>query len=415
MPAASSGGGDADASAAPHDAALAAHLSTIHDAHLNLESLESLPKEGLGDDLAHRLLRALSSLSRRARCGVGVATLRRTPSCSRCGPGPLAGGEIDEVAYNWYARRLRKHLALPSVAEEEAPPPPPPFRWLAWLDLRAYAFGPPDKAVPWWVALLFGIGAALFVTSGVAGLVPSVTGSAEGLRSPYSLLVGIPNMLGAIFFFTPAGYLMIFEALNMGFAAQVCVWGGGGAGEDDVSKLDPNPPTSTCLPPMQVARWDRGEAKGPRPRRRFWGWAPERLSWWAGIIQFVGMLFFNVGCATTFALSAVALSDAQVEWLISFTFLVGGIFFFISGYAYSVEATNSLYRGLLPTRLSDLASLRCAEAVAACAPGAPDSLEPCCPCSPHRSWQVGWWNWIGGIGFFLGGIAGYIVAGQMVL
>ena len=63
---------------------------------------------------------------------------------------------------------------------------------------------------------------------------------------------------------------------------------------------------------------------------------------------------------------------------LSYTY--GGAAFTVSGFLFAVEATGSWWRGVLPSRLHDLASI---------------------------SWHAAFWNFYGGVGFLIGGAAVY--------
>lgn len=103
--------------------------------------------------------------------------------------------------FRWVARRHRKLLSQ----EHACPSPPPPLRWAACLDARAQARKP-----GWWVALLFTLGSALFVVSGMAGEFEAVGDPPTqpvGLRSASAALIRWPNVVAANLCFFPAGIL----------------------------------------------------------------------------------------------------------------------------------------------------------------------------------------------------------------
>ena len=183
--------------------------------------------------------------------------------------------------HNLHGRRLRKNLSLPEQCT-----PGVPVRWWDWVNAPKYLRGPPEMAVPWLVGALFAIGSILFAISGVADCFPSYVAPGQGWDSAYTWLNGAPVLVGANLCFFPAGascptratllllllmmmisscccpaavagLLVVYESLNAGYSCQLELWK------------------------------QRG-AKGPPPRRRNWGWAPERISWWAAVIQVGG-------------------------------------------------------------------------------------------------------------------------------
>ncbi len=103
--------------------------------------------------------------------------------------------------FRWVARRHRKVLAQ----EHACPTPPPPLSWAACLDVRTQA-----GKLGWWVALLFTLGSALFIVSGVAGEFEALadpTTDPAGLRSPSAALLRWPNLVAANLCFFPAGIM----------------------------------------------------------------------------------------------------------------------------------------------------------------------------------------------------------------
>ena len=115
------------------------------------------------------------------------------------------------------------------------------------------------RAIGWWIALLFAIGSFLFAI----GVVPAYASAVGAAADAMTFFAGS-------IFFTSAGYLQFFQAINA---------------------------------PTDVAG-------GARGRRRWIAWQPARIDWWACGVQSIGTLFFNV---STFAATRSALDAAQAH------------------------------------------------------------------------------------------------------
>jgi len=138
----------------------------------------------------------------------------------------------------------------------------------------------------WWIALLFMIGSWHFVSGSVLVL----AGSA------YVYWIDLIYFIGSIFF-TAAGYSQYYQAINAPEA------------------LDENgrPPTIQ--------------------KRRYFGWQPHRLDFWATLPQFIGTLAFNISTFMAFV-SVQWLGYDILVWIPDY---VGSILFLVSGAAAVLE------------------------------------------------------------------------------
>ncbi len=109
----------------------------------------------------------------------------------------------------------------------------------------------------WWIAVLFAVGSALFALGAVPGFVDAVGTRADS----------VTFFVGSIFF-TSAAFLQYRESVDAAAGGPTHGWA------------------------------------------RILAYRPDRIDWWAGAIQLVGTLYFNVstGVATATDLSATAAS-----------------------------------------------------------------------------------------------------------
>lgn len=181
----------------------------------------------------------------------------------------------DGQEVEWTSRRHRKGLGL---RPREAPTlRGRPLRRL--LHLRGAA------ASSWWMGALFAIGSTCFAV-----------GSAPPYFDEFSAaVVGWTFFVGSIFF-TSAAYLQFREAVAV---------------------------------PAGVVP---GSAR-PRGLRGLVGWTPHRIDWWAGAVQLVGTVFFNV---STFAATHPDLAVEQQRRLIWAPDVLGSVCFLVASWlAYS--------------------------------------------------------------------------------
>ncbi|PRW60337.1 integral membrane [Chlorella sorokiniana] len=257
----------------------------------------------------------------------------------------VRGMDIKGQPFHWVARRQRKCVSH----YHECTTPPPPIDWLGSLDGRRHWRKP-----GWLVAVLFTVGSTLFVISGVAALVTAVgnpTNPIPGAASAPAGLIGWPNAIAANFFFFPAGLIQLVEAVNMDL-------------------------------PKRRRAWDAGGRRGRRPGLRLLPTAHDlrTISFWVVAVQLAGMLGFNMATVADLVSYITPMKESASKWLINFGFTFGGAGFTVSSLLGCWEATGSWWRGLAPTRCSDLRSI---------------------------SWHVAFWNLQGSIGFLISGAATY--------
>ena len=186
----------------------------------------------------------------------------------------------DGTEIEWTSRRHRKGLGLRR----------PDGHRLSAIEDR---WGGRPSPLSWWMGALFAIGSTCFALGSLPIYFDHLSPT----------IVGATFFIGSIFF-TTAAYLQWHETL----AAP------GGVLADS-------------------ARPDRLAS--------LIGWVPRRLDWWAGIVQLVGTIFFNV---TTFAATRDALSVAQERLLIWAPDVVGSICFLVASWL----AYSEVNRGALP-------------------------------------------------------------------
>ena len=131
-------------------------------------------------------------------------------------------------------------------------------------------------AIGWWIGVLFMVGSACFALGSLPGYLDAVGSTADG----------VTYFVGSIFF-TSAALLQYIEVVNTSRAA------------DGV----------------------------PNSRRRYFTPEPHRIDWWAGAVQLVGTLFFNM--STFFALASNA-STAQIDRYVWRPDALGSICFLVA-------------------------------------------------------------------------------------
>jgi len=234
------------------------------------------------------------------------------------GPGPFQTWIVKAADFEHQlqtSRRARKRLAPLAVATAQEPPLAASGR----VSHRWLKFWAPQR-LAWWIAVLFMIGSSFFAVGGMRAAWP-------GLAAMQWLDNG---MLGPVFFtgslfFTAAGYLQFYEALNSDFP--------GGAS-----------------------------------KRRFVGWCPRNLGYLSSLSQLIGTVLFNfntadamiaglgwkgedllvwtpnmVGCVCFLVASQLAVVEfshrwiafrpGQLAWWIVALNMAGSVFFMASGIA----------------------------------------------------------------------------------
>jgi predicted membrane protein len=157
----------------------------------------------------------------------------------------------------------------------------------------ARADGGRASASSWWIGSLFAVGSVCFALGSVPWYVEHVAAD----------LVGATFFVGSIFF-TAAAYLQLHETLRA---------------------------------PGGVL------AQSPRPGRlaSLVGWKPHRIDFWAGVVQLVGTMFFNI---STFAATRADLSTVQDRHLVWAPDVVGSVCFLVASWLAYAEVN----RGILP-------------------------------------------------------------------
>lgn len=154
-------------------------------------------------------------------------------------------------------------------------------------------WGGPQDPLSWWMGGLFAIGAICFAVGSMALYVDTV--------EPTTL--GVTFFIGSLFF-TSAAYLQYHE---------------------------------TLAAPQGVL----ADSAHPGRLASLVGWRPRRLDWWAGTVQLVGTLSFNL---TTFTALGSEFSLEQERRLIWAPDVVGSICFLVASSLAYVEVN----RGVLP-------------------------------------------------------------------
>ena len=149
------------------------------------------------------------------------------------------------------------------------------------------------KSLTWWIGVSFMVGASLFAAG---------AGSALFAAHPF----GPKIFFAGSIFFTTAAYLQVVEVIN-----------------------EPDPST------------------GRRPPFALWRAEPEKIGWWAVVVQFVGTLLFNLN---TFE-GMQTLSPRLEQRLVWTPDALGSICFLIAGYLAYVEVCGS-WIGVQPGNVS---------------------------------------------------------------
>ena len=243
------------------------------------------------------------------------------------GPGPFLTWIVraaDAKHQLQTSRRARKRLAPLAIATAKEPPLAASGR----VSHHWFRFWAPQR-LAWWIAVLFMIGSLLFAVGGMRAAWPDLT----AMQWLDTAMLGPVFFTGSLFF-TAAGYLQFYEALNSDF-------------------------------PDGVAR------------RRFIGWRPRNLGYLASLSQFVGTLLFNfntadamiaglgwegedllvwtpnmVGCVCFLVASQLAVVEfshrwiafrpGQLAWWIVALNMTGSVFFMASGIASFTETDGSV-------------------------------------------------------------------------
>ena len=249
-----------------------------------------------------------------------------------------AAGHHEVATSRRHRKGLRPHAVSDLAEIHRAPAARPEAFRRFWAPTR----------LAWWIALLFGIGSALFSFGGLAGAWPEALPSGVGEASVLNRVF----VVGAVFF-TTAAWLQWLEAIN----------------------------------------GDVAEAFEARPRWRWSGWRPRNLGYLSSAIQLVGTIAFNfntidatlvgpswqredlavwlpdmLGCACFLAASYLAFAEVShgvasfeprsLSWWIAVVNLAGSVAFQIAAlYALATPAPatpNSVFLAALYTGIGGL-------------------------------------------------------------
>lgn len=214
------------------------------------------------------------------------------------GPRPftswIAYRRPQDTPYLWESRHSGKGAGPVTAAGRVAPHTPEaedsPNPWLQ--------FWAPQR-LAWWIALVFLVGSLLFIAGAAGSLVPSAFGGQHRM----AIYAESCYFLGALLY-TISIYGQVFESLNA----------------DD--RIGPD-----------------GVTHAPQ-RYRWFGFEPQKLSFWTPSVLLIGSLMFNY--ETTFALGAnlELLPKAGLWW----TSLIGSVLFLGSSLLQLAEAGHGHLR-----------------------------------------------------------------------
>ncbi|MEL7671368.1 hypothetical protein [Methanobacterium sp.] len=143
-------------------------------------------------------------------------------------------------------------------------------------------------AIGWWIGVLFSIGATCFAVGAIPSYLTAVGDTYDGLTF----------FIGSIFF-TSAAFLQYLEAIN------------------------------TPYNPLNK-----------KEKFRILVWAPNRIGWWAVVVQFIGTVFFNLN---TFNALRSNLSINQLTPLVWIPDAYGSICFLVASLLAWMEVSHALW------------------------------------------------------------------------
>jgi hypothetical protein len=138
---------------------------------------------------------------------------------------------------SWTSRRLRKQRSLLDTGRGST--------WWA------------PGAVGWWIAVLFALGSVCFAVGAAPGYVDAVGVATDG----------VTFFVGSVLF-TVAACLQYLEVVN--------------ASRPPPSGASPTPSAASAAPVAATQR------------RRLLSWDPQRIEWWAALVQLAGTVLFNL-------------------------------------------------------------------------------------------------------------------------
>jgi hypothetical protein len=218
------------------------------------------------------------------------------------------------------------------------------------LDRRRGSTWWAPRAIGWWTAVLFAIGATCFALGALPGYLSLVGDRADG----------ITYFVGSIFF-TSAAFLQYLQAANAGRAPE-------GATASD--------------------------------RLRVFTFEPRRIDWWATVVQFAGTLFFNV---TTFRALSTALSEPSYNHLVWRPDIFGCICFLVASELAFAEVRHAFWSWLPHDRSWRIAAVNLAGSIAFAASGIASYVVPDSDVV-YNATLVNLGTFVGAIGFLIGAL-----------
>lgn len=294
--------------------------------------------------------------------------------------------EYPGVLYRWSARRHRKGrypelVPHPGAEQRFQVHHHRPKSLLAPFGYKLFGWQP--SSISYWVAMGFTVGSIVWVVNGVFAMWPLSNSKAQLYALGYTAFAGG-------FLFLVASYAGVLEALNADESVTF-----GHEVKHDVESLTAvvnhgatGPGTTASKPLTNMAAaassngnggpYGDGKEKGKR-RWRWWGWDWHSLSWWLTFLQLCGAIVFGVSACITGPPHVLPMDVMTHHHYILWDVLywlpqcIGSIFFIVNSILAMWEAQHSWWR----IRPLDL------------------------------GWHVGFWNLLGGIGFFLSGAFGF--------
>ncbi len=270
---------------------------------------------------------------------------------SHYGVGPFVTWTKEALGRDrWLIRTSRRHRKgqAPLVAAADKAHP---HRAAEGIGHHWGRFSAP-RLLPWWIALLFMIGAAHFALGAAIGLWPP--GGQD--RAIDAQSAGWVFFIGSLFF-TSAASLQWLEAINHDlvatapprwrfFAWQPRSLGFVACGTQLVGTLLFNANTGDAL--LSDLDWKHQELLVWSPNilgslcflvasqaalmevsHSYWSWRPRDLSWWIAVINLAGSLFFMLSALASFVTPGSALA---APWLAGFGTFAGALCFFAAAY-----------------------------------------------------------------------------------